>query len=202
MRLGLLALLLCLASSSLREAEAYQADAQSTAEQFKDAQNRILSEERDPRYIPWKSELMALDSDAARLFQAAATAASKCPSSRGQTPSTCEFAAQNREAVILGDFGVIAHLSDPNEIPPDADVDVIRPQIEDWYSSGFNKDRLGIAQHAGSMTAYQQDIARANLLRIRAKQSANAGDWTGAFILLRHSQLIMEALFFSVLPGN
>jgi len=196
-----LAFLLFAVSTSLSTAQTSQTSAQYFAAQFKDAENHILSEERDPRYTSWKSEIAAFNSDASRLFQSAAASDSGCPAPPAPASNACS-SAQNQEAIILGNFGVIAHLSDPNEIPPDADVDVIRPQIEDWYSSGFNKDRLGIAQYAGSMTPFQQEIARANLLRIRAERSAKAGDWTGGFIFLRHSQLIMQALFLKALPAS
>lgn len=194
--------LLLILTSTFCAVQTNPANAQSIGEQFRDTQVHVLAEERDSHYVPWKSEIASFYADANQLFRSATAAASRCSPSKGPDPNACEFAAQNREAIILANLEQIDFLSDPQTPTPDADVDMVRPQIEDWYSSGFNKDRLGIEQYSGSTTAYQQEIARADLLRIRAKQLANAGDWTGGLILLRHSQLIMEALFFSVLPGN
>lgn len=181
---------------------------QTLTREFKGMENQILSVERDSRFSPWESDIASFNSDASRLFQsAAATAESECPNPIGPAYSSCESAI-NREAMILADCLAVAGFSDayPHRIPPDEDADVIRPQIEKWYSSGFNEHHLGITQYATSMVPYGRDIISADLLRKKAEQSAKAGDWTGGLIFLRHSQLLMDNAywgeFFRVFPGK
>ncbi|HTU49250.1 MAG TPA: hypothetical protein VMF56_01580 [Acidobacteriaceae bacterium] len=202
MKSVLLAFMLFVVSTSLNAGQTNPAgngaqNGQGLAGNFKDMEGRILAVERDPRYSRWRYDIAAFQSDASRLFESAAAVKSQCLPNQGVVSDLCE-SAQTREGLILADCLAVASLADPSSGSPDEDADTIRPQIEEWYSSGFDKSRLGIAQYAGSMTPYRQEIARADLLRRKAEQSANAGDWTGGLIFLRHSQLIMHDVFFTV----
>lgn len=158
---------------------------------FSETAKLILTAQRDPKYLRWKPDLVSFYSDARRLYHNAAVVRSMCASSKPADPQSCEAALMS-ESVVAADALAVGGLELPAQLRPDEDVDTIRPQIRQWYLSGFERDRTQLAGHGTTGARFQPEIRRADLFREKAELSAASGDWIGGLIALRHSQLIME----------